>query len=127
MPNYVQIALTAISVLGLIILVAALRHYDLGQFAGTAQIRGPKEDLIEPLHLTGLHTYVRHPIYAGATLILWGNAQDDFGLATALFGSVYLVIGTWLEERQLVETYGDAYRDYRRKVPAVVPWRGKAV
>ena len=73
-----------------------------------------------------LHRFIRHPLYSGLFLVLWGHAQTEFALATALWGSVYLVIGAGFEERRLIDRYGDAYRTYRARVPAFVPWRGRA-
>lgn len=127
----VKSTLGGVSVLGIIILVMALRSYDLGRLAGTSQIRnhlsGLDEPEDEPLCLTGFHAYVRHPIYSGAYLILWGGAQDQFGLATAIWGSAYLIIGTLFEEKRLQRLYGDEYENYQNKVPVFFPWRGKAI
>jgi len=131
LPGAARLTLWGISALGLIVLLLALRDYDLGRFAGTTQVRsrrrGTGEPEDEPLHTSGLHAYVRHPLYAGAYLLVWGNAQDPFGLATAVWASVYLAVGTWFEERRLLARYGDAYARYRAKVPALIPWRGKAI
>ena len=80
----------------------------------------------EGLRIDGLHRYVRHPLYSGLFLMLWGHAQTEFALATAFWGSVYLVIGTLFEERRLIARYGQAYAAYRSRVPAFVPWRGKS-
>ena len=122
-------ALNAALVLGVLVLIASVLEYDLGRFSGMAQLRAARsgeyltED--EPLILGGLHQYVRHPIYSGAFLVLFGGAWDEFSLATAIWGSLYLVIGTWFEERKLVTLYGNAYRVYRSQVPAFFPWKGK--
>jgi len=126
-----RLALWGVSALGLLVLLLALRDYDLGRFAGTAQVRscrrGTDEPEDEPLHTGGFHAYVRHPLYTGAYLLVWGNAQDPLGLATAVWASAYLAVGTWFEERRLLALYGDAYARYRAKVPALIPWRGKAI
>ncbi len=126
-PETVRIGMWGVSLLGILILVYALKGYDLARLAGTAQIRNHKigitEPSNEPLHTNGLHCYVRHPIYLGAYLMLWGNALDDRGVATAIWGSAYLFVGTLFEERYLVDIYGDAYRNYRNKVPSIFPWR----
>lgn len=123
--------LAAIHVVGWILIILALRGYDLGRLAGTRQIRayraGIDEPDDEPLRLDGLHAYVRHPAYTAGFLILWGRAVDEFGLATALWGSAYLVIGARFEERWLARHYGPAYEAYRQRVPAFLPWKGRAV
>ncbi len=120
-----------LSVVGWAAFVLALRTYDLGRLLGTAQIRAHKagapfeED--EPLIAAGFHAYVRHPLYTAGFLILWGAAWTDLGLATASWGSLYLIIGARFEERRLRLVYGDSYREYCRQVPAFIPWRGKAL
>jgi protein-S-isoprenylcysteine O-methyltransferase Ste14 len=70
---------------------------------------------------------VRHPLYLGAHMILWGGAVNEFGLATALWGSLFLAVGARHEEKALLALYGEAYATYQRRVPAVIPWKGKAL
>jgi len=124
-------ALNAALVLGVLVLIATLMEYDLGRFSGFAQLRAARDGETiaedEPLVVTGLHQYVRHPLYSGAFLLLFSGAWNEFSFATAIWGSLYLLIGTWFEERKLVRLYGDAYRDYRRRVPAFFPWKGQAL
>lgn len=112
-----------LAVVGLAILIVALRDYDLGRLAGTFQLRHPEAPEDEPLHLKGLHRWVRHPLYSGSFLLLWGKAANEFELATALWASLYLLIGAAFEERRLLRLYGEAYADYRRQVPAFIPWK----
>ena len=119
----------ACQVTGVIVIVLGLTQYDLGRFGGVTQLfRG--DDLLgaeEPLHVTGWHRYVRHPLYLGAYLYLLGGAVSEFGMQTALWGCLYLRIGTWFEERSLVNLYGGAYTEYQEKVPAILPFRGRAI
>lgn len=74
---------------------------------------------------TGLHGSIRHPIYTGVILALVGWLMVSTTLATLLvvmISMIYLPIGIHLEERKLVERFGDAYLRYRKEVPALVPW-----
>ena len=112
---------------GLLVGLRALSSYDLGLLAGTKQLRGEATDGYEPLATRGLHRYVRHPLYSALFLCLWGLVYDPLSLATALWGSLYTLIGTYFEERKLISLYGEDYEAYRRRVPAFVPWRGQAV
>ena len=129
----IETALTAVRLLGVIVLVLALREYDLGLFSGLKQIRERKKGAAEygdgggdeALVTDGLHRFVRHPLYLGAYMIFWGGAVGDFGLATAVWGSLYLFIGARHEERSLLALYGEAYAEYKRRVPALIPWKGK--
>lgn len=115
-----------VGISGWILLMIAAGGYDMRRFLGISQAtQNTSED--EQLRTDGLHRYVRHPLYSAVFLILIGGAWTHFGLATAIFGSLYLIVGTWSEERKLVALYGQDYIDYRRNVPAFIPWRGRAI
>jgi len=115
-------------ILGIVIFILALREYDLGRFSGVTQLFDPSaQDKDEPLQTGGLHRYVRHPLYSGVYLYLWGAVQTEFDLVTAGWASLYLLIGSHFEERKLIVDYGDTYREYKARVPSVIPWRGRAI
>lgn len=112
---------------GLVFLGYASLFYDLGRLSGLRQIRAARAGITdlpedEDLRLDGPHQWVRHPLYLAGILILWGRAGDPFGLSVALWGSAYLVLGAWFEERRLLRLYGESYARYRASVPAFVPW-----
>ena len=121
-----KVWLGIIGVSGWILLMIAASGYDMRRFMGVSQVSENTSD-DEPLRTEGLHRYVRHPLYSAVFLILIGGAWTHFGVATAVFGSLYLIIGTWSEERKLITLYGQSYIDYRAKVPAFIPWRGRAI
>lgn len=109
---------------GLVLLGVAGRAYDPARFFGLRQLRcrQPETELPpEPLHVAGLNRYVRHPLYLGLILLVWGMALTPFLLATALFTSLYLAIGIPLEERKLHRLYGAAYAAYAAEVPLLIP------
>ena len=118
--------LYAMAAAGLILLLAATRLYDGGRFLGITQLRRPDLPEDEPLRAEGLHRYIRHPLYSGAILILWGRAGTEAELATAVWATLYFVIGARFEEGRLIDRYGDAYRAYRDRVPGFIPWKGRA-
>lgn len=128
LPPYWSPFTIALQVLGLGIIIVALSHYDLGRFAGTTQIRQGEKDIdraasAERLHISGLHRWVRHPLYLGVFLVLWARVTGEFGLATAAWASLYVIFGAKLEEGRLVDIYGDKYKAYQRKVPMFIPLR----
>lgn len=121
----VDIVSFGIQASGFVVLLAALAKYDLGRFSGITQLfTGERVSAVsnEPLQISGLNKRVRHPLYTGAFLLLWGGAINSFELWTAIWGSVYLVIGTVFEERKLVSIYGDDYRRYQQQVPRYFPF-----
>ena len=95
------------------------RRYDLARFMGTKVEAADTPP--EPLVTDGIQGRVRHPLYTAGYLALLASVRDPFSLATAIWASLYLAVGTWAEERRLIGLYGDAYRDYRRRVPAIIP------
>lgn len=127
LPPAVAAGMAGVSLLGAVLLLWFLRWYDLGRFSGLTQLRDPAAAArAEPLSTGGPHAWVRHPLYAAGFLLLWGRAVDPLHLATAVWASLYLVVGARIEERRLLALYGEAYAAYRRRVPAFVPWRGRA-
>jgi protein-S-isoprenylcysteine O-methyltransferase Ste14 len=126
-PNLLQIVRWIVFGLGMALMVLGLRGYDLSRFAGLRQIRHPEAPADEPLRLDGMHRFVRHPIYLSSLLLLWGRVGNEAQLATAIWGSAYLIVGMKFEERRLVRLYGNAYRDYRSRVPALFPWKGRVI
>lgn len=124
--GHAKVWLGIIGISGWILLFIAAGGYDMRRFSGLSQAtQNASED--EPLRTDGLHRYVRHPLYSAVFLILIGGAWTHFGLATAIFGSLYLIAGTWSEERKLITLYGQDYIEYRCRVPAFIPWRGRAI
>lgn len=69
-----------------------------------------------------LYRLVRHPLYLGFLLALWGGPTMTVG--HALFAgalTVYILVAIQLEERDLVRQLGERYANYRQKVPMLVP------
>ncbi|MEM1320963.1 MAG: methanethiol S-methyltransferase [Bacteroidota bacterium] len=74
-----------------------------------------------------LYKIVRHPIYLGFLLGMWATPQMSIThLILAAGMTVYILLGTWLEEKDLIGTFGNTYRHYRSKVPMLIPIPGKS-
>lgn len=129
-PWPLRAAMLAAVVAGLVVLAAAGRAYDLGRFSGLAQLRGTVRDAPgetpEPLVTDGMNRRVRHPLYLGLLLVLWGLAVTPLALATAVCASLYIAAGIRSEERKLRVLYDADYLAYCARVPALLPrpWRG---
>jgi protein-S-isoprenylcysteine O-methyltransferase Ste14 len=76
---------------------------------------------------SGPYRWVRHPMYASA-LILVTSAALLTGNLVVLIGGVcmfaLLAARSQLEERRLVEKFGDAYHAYRRRTGRFLPRAG---
>lgn len=77
-----------------------------------------------PFTVKGPYRISRHPLYFFCTLLIWScpHITADRLLYNVLW-TAWIVVGAWLEERDLVRTYGDDYRNYQRRVPMIVPWK----
>jgi protein-S-isoprenylcysteine O-methyltransferase Ste14 len=72
----------------------------------------------------GPYRWVRHPLYLFMIVMIWScpNLTKDRLLFNILW-SAWIFFGTMLEERDLVEQFGDAYLDYQQKVPMLFPFK----
>ena len=105
------------------------QQYDLQYFLGVKQLRTGKEHLLlsetEEFLETGVFGITRHPWYLGSLFFIW-SMLGEYTLSAFLVAcilSVYLVIGTMLEERKIVAQYGAQYCRYRQRVSMLFPWK----
>ncbi len=69
-----------------------------------------------------LYRFVRHPLYLGWFLAFWGAPTMTVAhLVFALATSAYILIAIRFEERDLIASLGQAYADYRKRVPMLIP------
>jgi protein-S-isoprenylcysteine O-methyltransferase Ste14 len=69
--------------------------------------------------------WVRHPIYTGLPLAFFGSAValgEWHGLAAVGVAIVAFMLKIRLEERWIIEVFGDTYRLYRSEVRALIPF-----
>lgn len=76
------------------------------------------------LMIAGVHRYMRHPLYTGTFLFIWGLwllfPSLSFLIADLVI-TVYTVYAIQLEEAKLVQEFGEKYREYQRNVPKLIP------
>jgi protein-S-isoprenylcysteine O-methyltransferase Ste14 len=116
-----------IASLGTIVVVKASKQISLSSFLG---LKPSSEFSTEKLVVQGWYARVRHPLYAGLILIFGGYFLIAGSYSAAVHLGcllIYLPFGIYFEEQNLISLYGNQYRDYRKKVPAIIPlfWESK--
>jgi protein-S-isoprenylcysteine O-methyltransferase Ste14 len=99
-----------------------INHFDLfGLRQVWLYLRGRK---YTPLAFVtpGPYRFVRHPMYVGWLFAFW--ATPSMTIAHLLFAvatTAYILIAIQLEERNLASELGNAYVQYRKRVPMLIP------
>lgn len=113
----------------LVLFYSAAKKYDLQHFLGLKQFQTGRNTLLmgaeEEFSEVGVFGMTRHPWYLGSLLLIW-TALREYPLAVFLAAcilSVYLLVGTVLEERKIVASYGDRYKKYQLRVSMLFPWK----
>lgn len=76
------------------------------------------------LKVEGIHRYVRHPLYSGTILFVWGlffiSPMLNNLIAVVLL-TIYVLIGIGFEEKKLLKEFGKKYSEYISEVPMLIP------
>jgi protein-S-isoprenylcysteine O-methyltransferase Ste14 len=100
-----------------------INHFEL---FGLMQVwyRFQGKDLPEPKFVTPVfYKSIRHPLYLGWITFFWATPIMTAGhLLFAAIWTIYIFIAVGYEERDMVQLFGDRYRDYMAKVPMIIPF-----
>lgn len=109
--------------ISLLLLLIAFLQTDALSFVGLSQLFGAATQETGQLVTRGLYRLVRHPLYTFSLLVLWLNSAVSQNSFTFYLGATaYIVVGAYFEERKLLQEFGEAYAEYQRKTPMLVPF-----
>lgn len=125
-----DILILGIQILGLIGFFWSASFIDSKEFLGISQIirymnsQYDCNDKDEKLTMIkrGPFRYVRHPIYFFSIVFLSGRPEMDLFYAVFLFCMIsYFIIGSYREEKKLIEIFGVEYTEYQKNTARLIP------
>jgi methanethiol S-methyltransferase len=100
--------------------------YDYLSFFGIRQIvdfsKMKKKDPAQKIKKSGLLGITRHPMYFALIIYLWCQTFREVDIVVNMVLTIYVLIGTRLEENKLVLEFGDVYVKYQHEVPMLIPF-----
>lgn len=124
-PGIWSLVMYLMQALFVVLLFACVRQTGTADFLGLSwnnTASPPKPHLVT----SGYYGIVRHPLYLFSMLFLLFNpVVTARWLILTLFSFVYFIIGALIEDRRLLQEFGNEYRLYRQKVPFLIPGTSK--
>ncbi len=127
--GYYRIAQVALIAAALLLFYLGARGYSMAHFMGIAQLHEQSQPRKGAQVLSssgsferkGISAFIRHPWYLGTILILWPRPLDWTALVVNTILTLYVILGTFLEERKLIKQFGASYRAYQQEVSMLLP------
>ncbi|HVK96824.1 MAG TPA: isoprenylcysteine carboxylmethyltransferase family protein [Flavisolibacter sp.] len=116
-----RIAGYIIATIGLLIMLVCIKGYFMS-LSGLKSLF--QATATNTLIISGIHKYVRHPLYLGTFTFIWGLLVIFPYLSLLIANvviTVYTTIAIKFEEDKLILEFGDAYKKYQESVPKLIP------
>ena len=122
-----RLAAWAAQAAGVLLTVRASSAIDMLDLAGVRAVEralGTPDTRPPVLTTRGLYGFVRHPLYfAWALFVFSAPTMTATRACFAFVSTAYLMMAIPWEERDLVDTFGQDYQTYRRRVKTrMIPW-----
>ena len=100
-----------------------INHFDLFGLRQTfLELQNKPYTQLE-FRIVSFYKHVRHPLYFGMLLGMWATpVMTVTHLLFALAITSYVLVGTTLEERDLVKAFGQTYKRYQASKPMLIPF-----
>lgn len=73
----------------------------------------------------GAYQFIRHPLYCSFIFLTWSTflvVPSWLGGSLATLATLCLIVAARVEERENIDFFGDAYRDYMKRTKMFIPF-----